>query len=72
MKDALESLERFHRFSELWEKDRDAEMESFISSDPHLSDYEQRIIFYEQLEKRIHDELEQSICVGPLAIYTGL
>jgi dynein heavy chain len=67
------ALERFTQYSTLWEKEekeREADILEFVQQNPQLSEFEQQIRFYEQLEEQFMAEADR-YNVGPIAIYTG-
>ena len=64
------ALEKFAKYHCIWEKDRDEDLEIFLKDDPKLSEFEQKIKYYEELENEIAAESE-FYDVGPIALYTG-
>ncbi|XP_052831159.1 dynein axonemal heavy chain 5-like [Octopus bimaculoides] len=68
-KEVANSLKEFSHYHILWDVDRNKSLERFLQEDPSLSDFESNIIYYEQLENKIHQEPEY-FDVGSIAIYT--
>ena len=66
----ITALEKFAKYHCIWEKDRDEDLEIFLKDDPKLSEFEQKIRYYEELEMEIAAESEY-YDVGPIALYTG-
>ena len=64
------ALEKFAKYHIIWEKDHDEDLEIFMKDDPKLSEFEQKIKYYEELEVEINGEPEY-YDVGPIALYTG-
>ena len=64
------ALEKFLPYHIIWEKDRDEDLEKFLLDNPKLSEFEQKIKYYEELEVEINGEREY-YDVGPIALYTG-
>jgi hypothetical protein len=46
-------------------------LKEFLSNDPHVSEFENKIKYYENLSSSINSQPE-FISVGPLAIFTGI
>ena len=70
MQDIWAVAGRFEQYSVLWNQERDTELETFLDSDPHLRDFEEKFRFYDELEKQISSEPDCSV-VGPIAVHTG-
>lgn len=66
----MNALERFNKYDTIWSKERDEELEQFMKEDPHLSEFEGQVFYYEGLEREIMAEAEH-YDVGPIALYTG-
>lgn len=64
------ALEQFNQYNAIWEVDRATELEEFMKTEPRLSEFEWKIVHYEQLELQINAEREY-YNVGPIALYTG-
>jgi hypothetical protein len=69
--DIINALDQFDRYSTLWDVAREAEMVEFMARNPETSDFEQKIVYYEQLEQQLDVDLE-CLNVGPVAIFTGV
>jgi len=69
--DVQTALDYFSEYSEIWEKDRETELEEFMKHGPSLSEFEHQMCYYAQLEDQFLSESERHD-VGPIAIYTGL
>ncbi|CAF1008159.1 unnamed protein product [Rotaria sordida] len=67
--DITKALQIFTRYKSLWQRDRDDELRIFISKDPHVSEFENKIKYYENITSNINSQ-PQFIPVGPLAIFT--
>jgi len=70
MQDIWAVAGRFEQYSVLWNQERDTELETFLDSDPHLRDFEEKFRFYDELEKQISSEPDCSV-VGLIAVHTG-
>ncbi|GAB1603178.1 hypothetical protein Ahia01_000598300, partial [Argonauta hians] len=68
-KEVSSSLEVFSHYHKLWSVDRNQDLDRFLAEDPSLSDFESKIVYYEQLENNILQEAE-CFDVGPIAIHT--
>ncbi|CAF3729197.1 unnamed protein product [Adineta steineri] len=68
-KDISTALEIFIKYNPLWQKDDEEELKSFLSNDPNVSEFENKIKYYEELSSSINSQLE-FLSVGPLAIFT--
>ena len=64
------ALEQFNRYQELWVMEREVKIKEFLETNPHLSEFEQNIIFYVGLEDTIKEELEV-LTAGAIALVTG-
>ena len=64
------ALEQFSKYSEIWTKDRDAELDEFMKLSPRLSEFESQILYYIEREKDIMAE-DTHYDVGPIALFTG-
>ncbi|XP_037533193.1 dynein heavy chain 5, axonemal [Nematolebias whitei] len=69
-KEVVSALQRFSRYHHIWRKDREETMQRFIQGNPLLSECENQIIFYHDLERELNSEPEY-ITVGPLALFTA-
>ncbi|CAF3405686.1 unnamed protein product [Rotaria sp. Silwood1] len=67
--DITRALQMFTQYNLLWQRDRDDELRIFTSKDPHVSEFESKIKYYESLASNINSQSEY-IPVGPLAIFT--
>lgn len=65
------TLDSFLCYSYIWTKDREAELEKFIASNPLLLDFEAKIKEYEALAATIN-ALPTTYDVGPLSLYSGM
>jgi len=54
----------------LWNQEREAELQAFLDSSPHLSDFEEKFRFYDELEEHILSEPDIT-AVGPVVVHTG-
>jgi len=70
MQDILAVVDRFNQYSVLWNQERDTELQTFLDADPHLSDFEEKFRFYDELEEHILSEPDCTV-VGPIAVHTG-
>jgi len=70
VQDILAFVDRFSKYSVLWNQQRDIELQTFLGADPHLSDFEEKFRFYEELEEQILSEPDSAV-VGPIAVHTG-
>ena len=64
------ALDEFNKYSGLWSRIRDADITEFMATQPKITDFERKIVFYEELEQQFTLDL----CprnVGPVAISTG-
>ena len=66
----VNALDKFKKYHVIWQQDRDEELNEFMKQDPHLSEFEAKILYYEELEQEINSEQEH-YDVGPIALYTG-
>ena len=64
------ALDKFTAYHIIWEKNHEEDLEIFQQDNPKLSEYEQKIKYYEELEAEIYREPEY-YDVGPIALYTG-
>jgi len=69
--DILAVVDRFEQYSVLWNQERDTELETFLDTDPHLSDFEEKFRFYDELEEHVLSE-PYSTVIGPVAVYSGM
>ena len=63
-------VNQFREYSIVWNPQREVELKTFLDADPHLSDFEEKFRFYDELEKRFSSEPD-SVVIGPIAIHTG-
>ena len=70
MQDILAVVDRFGQYSVLWDQERDAELATFLYTDPHLTDFEEKFRFYNELEEHILSEPD-SVVIGPIAVHIG-
>jgi len=68
--DVQTALDYFSQYSRTWEKDRETELQEFMKHEPNLSDFEEQMSYFGQLEQQFLGESEH-YDVGPIAIYTG-
>ncbi|UJR23298.1 hypothetical protein I4U23_026313 [Adineta vaga] len=68
-KEIITALEIFLQYNSLWLRDHDDELRQFLANDPHVSEFESEIKFYENLSTNINSQPEY-LSVGPLAIFT--
>lgn len=59
------------QYNLLWQRDHDEDLREFLFNDPHVSEFENKIKYYENLSTAINSQAE-FIPVGPLAIFTGI
>jgi len=64
-------VDRFGQFSVVWNQDRDVELKAFLNSDPRLSDFEDKFLYYDELEERFLSEPDYTV-IGPIAVHTGI
>nr|XP_019946997.1 PREDICTED: dynein heavy chain 5, axonemal [Paralichthys olivaceus] len=69
-KDVKMALDGFSRFHHIWREDREESMQKFVQGSPLLSDFENQIVFYRDLELEINSEPEL-ITVRALALSTA-
>ncbi|CAF4402891.1 unnamed protein product [Rotaria socialis] len=67
--DIISGLKIFTQYNLLWQIDRDEQVKLFESKKPHVSEYEIKIKYYENLASSINSQLE-FISIGPFAIFT--
>ena len=65
------ALEQFNKYQELWIMEREVKIKEFLDTNPHLSEFEQNIIFYVGLEDTIKEEAEV-LTAGAIALVTGI
>ena len=65
-----QSLDYFKKYEELWNMEREEHMAQFMETNPDLSDFEERMKFYVNIEETVVEEVEQ-MNVGALAVLTG-
>ena len=58
-------LEQFNTFGDLWLEDRDEEVKKFEATEPHLTDWKQYVMKYDQVSENI-DELPDKEHIGPV------
>ena len=68
-KEVTTALDKFDHYKEIWETEREEELEKFMKQDPHLSEFELMIHHIEELERKVNAEPEH-YNVGPIALYT--
>lgn len=61
----------FERYNSIWKRDRDEKLKAFEAKDPHVSEYENKIKYYEGLAASINARPE-FLSVGPFAVFTGI
>ena len=64
-----EALEKFNRYSELWQESIETVIAEFLQLDPNLREFQAKILHYEVLDKQIVGEVD-SIPLGPICLYT--
>ncbi|CAH1780133.1 unnamed protein product, partial [Owenia fusiformis] len=69
-KEVVTALEKFAKYHPIWEVDRDEDLEEFMKQEPKLSEFQFKILHYEDLEAMIKAEPE-FYDVGPIALYTA-
>jgi len=65
------ALEQFNKYQDVWVLEREVKTKEFLETNPHLSEFEQNIIFYAQLEDAIKEEPEV-LTAGAIALETGI
>lgn len=70
LKGIQETLEKFSHYKPIWERSRDEILAEFLTGNPALSEFEQAIKGYEDLNLEIDSE-PRAYNVGPVAITTG-
>lgn len=68
-KDVQTALQQFHKFSDIWEIDREEDLQVFLKDSPNLNEFEQKVYRYEELERDIVS-MQENVRVGPIAIFT--
>jgi len=70
-KEISTALEQFNKFQDVWVLEREVKTKEFLETNPHLSEFDQNIIFYVQLEDTIKEEPEV-LTAGAIALETGV
>jgi len=70
-KEISTALEKFNKYQDVWVLEREVKTKEFLETDPHLSEFEQNIIFYVGLEDAIKEEPEV-LTAGAIALETGI
>ena len=70
-KEITTALEQFNKFQDVWVLEREVKTKEFLETNPHLSEFEQNIIFYARLEDTIKEEPEV-LTAGAIALETGI
>uniref|UniRef100_A0A8C6MZK3 Dynein, axonemal, heavy chain 5 n=1 Tax=Mus spicilegus TaxID=10103 RepID=A0A8C6MZK3_MUSSI len=69
-KEVITSMDRFKRYNHIWQKEKEDTIMTFIAQNPLLSEFESRILYFQNLEQEINAEPEY-IRVGSIALYTA-
>eukprot|EP00118_Oscarella_pearsei_P013119 m.101516 g.101516 ORF g.101516 m.101516 type:complete len:4701 (+) comp37133_c1_seq2:73-14175(+) len=63
------ALEQFNKYGELWQKEVEESIKEFLEQDPALSEFQQRILHYQNLDGVIAAEPD-TVCVGAVCLCT--
>ena len=63
-------LKYYSRYSHTWLKDRQSNIELFLTINPTIDYFEQAILYYQDIERMVENEKERAD-VGSIALYTS-
>lgn len=69
--EVLTALESFSRYHHIWQRDKEETIDKLMVGNPLLSEFESEILHFQDLDLKINSEPEY-ICVGAIALYTGI
>lgn len=64
-------MESFSRYHHIWQRDKEETIDKLMVGNPLLSEFESEILHFQDLDLKINSEPEY-ICVGAIALYTGI
>ena len=68
-KEVFTALEKFKGYQFIWENDREQDIKEFLTKDPKVSDFENKIKSFEKLISEIN-AYDEYVSVGPIALFT--
>lgn len=69
-KEIVTALGQYEQYDAVWLLDKEEEMEEFLNTNPTLDEFEQRILYYKDIEKKVIAEKER-MDVGSISLYAG-
>lgn len=67
-KEIVTALGQYEQYDAVWLLDKEEEMEEFLNTNPTLDEFEQRILYYKDIEKKVIAEKER-MDVGSISLY---
>lgn len=61
------AIQTFHKYSDIWNIDRDERIKEFLQSNPHLTEFKAEILHYQAMETQILEEQDR-LDVGAVAL----